>query len=213
MDLEKTAKYIAQLSRHGYKYAIIGQLVRYDREKVKKLEYDGFVFYLCRLQTKKEVIAYCLERTDKPFKVYCLSSKPLEFPNAPLKLHYDEKSQRLRLLAQKSFINNCLNAIEKASSLTYPSPKLFTGHVNKLLRQLFEVLAYTYNDRERLKAIKRKVKHMVIEALKSQYGLKPKDAMLDYSRYIVKFSDVLRKKKSLALSSAARKGKDDKASS
>jgi hypothetical protein len=196
MDLEKTAKYIAQLSGRGYKYAIIGQLSGYNRKLVKRLEYDGFVFYLCRLQTKKEVITYCLERTDKPFKVYCLSSKPLEFPNAPLKLHYDEKSQRLRLLCQKSFINDCLNAIEKASEVKYPSPKLFTGHVNKLLRQLFEVLAWTYNDRERVKAIKRKVKHMVVEALKSQYGLKPKDAMLDYSRYIVKFSDVLRKKKS-----------------
>jgi len=213
MDLEKTAKYIAQLSARGYKYAIIGQLSGYNRKLVKKLEYDGFVFYLCRLQTKKEVIAYCLERTEGPFRVYCLSSKPLEFPNAPLKLHYDEKTQRLRLLCQKSFINACLNAIEKASSLTYPSPKLFTGHVNKLLRQLFEVLAHTYNDKERLTAIKRKVKHMVIEALKSQYGLKPKDAMTDYRRYVLKFSDVLKKKKSHALSSAARKGKDDKASS
>jgi hypothetical protein len=195
MDLERTAKYIAQLSGRGYKYAIIGQLSGYNRKLVKKLEYDGFVFYLCRLQTKREVIAYCLERTDKPFKVYCLSSKPLEFPNAPLKLWYDEKTQRLRLLCQKSFINACLNAIEKASSLTYPSPKLYTGHVNKLLHQLFEVLAYTYNDRERVRAIKRKVKHWVIEALKSQYGLKPKDAMLDYSRYIVKFSDVLKRKR------------------
>ena len=195
MDLEKTAKYIAQLSARGYKYAIIGQLSGYNRKLVKKLEYDGFVFYLCRLQTKKEIVSYCLERTDKPFKVYCLSSKPLEFPNAPLKLWYDEKSQRLKLIAQKSFINACLNAIEKASSLTYPSPKLFTGHVNKLLRQLFEVLAHTYNDKERLSAIKRKVKHMVVEALKSQYGLKPKDAMTDYRRYVLKFSDVLRKKK------------------
>jgi hypothetical protein len=194
MDLEKTAKYIAQLSRHGYKYAIIGKLVRYDRELVKRLEYDGFVFYLCRLPSKKEVVSYCLPRTEGPFKVYCLSSKPLEFPNAPLKLYYDEKSQRLRLLAQKSFINNCLNAIEKASSLTYPSPKLYTGHVNKLLRQLYGILAYTYNDKERVRAIRRKVKHMVVEALKSQYGLKPKDAMIDYQRYVLKFSDVLKKK-------------------
>jgi hypothetical protein len=195
MDLEKTAKYIAQLSRHGYKYAIIGKLDRYDREKVKRLEYDGFVFYLCRLQTKKEVIAYCLERTDKPFKVYCLSSKPLEFPNAPLKLHYDEKSQRLRLLCQRSFINNCLNAIERASSLTYPSPKLYLAQVNKALRQLYSVLAYTYNDKERVRAIKRKVKHMVVEALKSQYDIKPKDAMIDYRQYVLKFSDILKKKK------------------
>jgi hypothetical protein len=194
MDLEKTAKYIAQLSGRGYKYAIIGQLSGYNRKLVKRLEYDGFVFYLCRLQTKKEVVSYCLERAQGTFRVYCLSSKPLEFPNAPLKLWYDEKSQRLKLIAQKSFINDCLNAIEKASSLTYPSPKLFTGHVNKLLRQLFEVLAWTYNDKERLTAIKRKVKHMVIEALKSQYGLKPKDAMTDYRRYVLKFSDVLKKK-------------------
>jgi len=196
MDLEKTARYIAQLSRHGYKYAIIGKLVRYDRELVKKLEYEGFVFYLCRLQTKKEVVSYCLPRTEKPFKVYCLSSKPLEFPNAPLKLHYDEKSQRLRLLAQKSFINDCLNAIERASSLTYPSPKLYTAQVNKVLRQLYSVLAYTYNDKERLSAIRRKVKYMVVEALKSQYDIKPKDAMLDYSRYVLKFSNVLKVKKS-----------------
>ncbi len=195
MDLEKTAKYIAQLSGRGYKYAIIGQLSGYNRKLVKRLEYDGFVFYLCRLQTKKEVVSYCLEKTDKPFKVYCLSSKPLEFPNAPLKLHYDEKTQRLRLLCQRSFINACLNAIEKASEVKYPSPKLYTGHINRILRQLFEVLAWTYNDKERLTAIKRKVKHMVVEALKSQYGLKPKDAMLDYNRYILKFSDVLRKKK------------------
>jgi len=195
MDLEKTAKYIAQLSGRGYKYAIIGNLSGYNRKLVKRLEYDGFVFYLCRLQTKKEVIAYCLEKAQGTFKVYCLSSKPLEFPNAPLKLHYDEKTQRLRLLCQKSFINACLNAIEKASEVKYPSPKLYTGHVNKLLRQLFEVLAWTYNDRERVKAIKRKVKHMVIEALKNQYGLKPKDAMLDYARYIVKFSDVLKRKR------------------
>jgi len=196
MDLEKTARYIAQLSRHGYKYAIIGKLVRYDRELVKRLEYDGFVFYLCRLPSKKEVVSYCLPRTEGPFKVYCLSSKPLEFPNAPLKLHYDEKTGRLRLLAQKSFINACLNAIEKASEVKYPSPKLYLAHVNKLLRQLYSVLAHTYNDKERLSAIKRKVKHWVIEALKSQYRLKPKDAMLDYSRYVLKFSDVLRKKKS-----------------
>ena len=197
MDLEKTARYIAQLSRHGYKYAIVGKLVRYDRELVKRLEYDGFVFYLCRLPSKKEVVSYCLPRTEKPFKVYCLSSKPLEFPNAPLKLHYDEKTGRLRLLAQKSFINDCLNAIQKASEVKYPSPKLYTAHVNKLLRQLYGILAYTYNDKERLSAIKRKVKHWVIETLKSQYGLKPKDAMLDYSRYVLKFSDVLRKKKSV----------------
>ena len=195
MDLEKTAKYIAQLSKHGYKYAIIGKLDRYDREKVKRLEYDGFVFYLCRLSSKKEIVSYCLPRSEGPFRVYCLSSKPLEFPNAPLKLHYDEKSQRLRLLCQRSFINDCLNAIEKASSLTYPSPKLYTAQVNKALRQLYGILAYTYNDKERVKAIRRKVKHWVIETLKSQYGLKPKDAMLDYSRYIVKFSDVLRKKR------------------
>jgi hypothetical protein len=210
MDLEKTAKYIAQLSGRGYKYAIIGQLSGYNRKLVKRLEYDGFVFYLCRLQTKKEVIAYCLERTDKPFKVYCLSSKPLEFPNAPLKLHYDEKSQRLRLLCQKSFINDCLNAIEKASEVKYPSPKLFTGHVNKLLRQLFEVLAWTYNDRERVKAIKRKVKHMVVEALKSQYELKPKDAMTDYRQYIVKFSDVLRKKRQSPRSRTTRQTSESK---
>ena len=197
MDLEKTARYIAQLSRHGYKYAVIGELLRYDKELVKRLEYEGFVFYLCRLPSKKEVVSYCLPRTEKPFKVYCLSSKPLEFPNAPLKLHYDEKSQRLRLLAQKSFINDCLSAIERASSLTYPSPKLYLAQVNKALRQLYSVLAYTYNDRERVRAIRRKVKHMLVEALKSQYGLKPKDAMLDYSRYVLKFSDVLRKKKSV----------------
>jgi hypothetical protein len=195
MDLEKTARYIAQLSRHGYRYAIVGKLVKYDREKVKRLEYEGFVFYLCRLPSKKEIVSYCLPRSEGPFRVYCLASKPLEFPNAPLKLHYDEKSQRLRLLCQRSFINACLNAIEKASEVKYPSPKLYTGHINRILRQLFEVLAWTYNDRERLKAIKRKVKHMVIEALKSQYGLKPKDAMIDYNRYIVKFSDVLRKKR------------------
>jgi len=192
--LEKTAKYIAQLSAKGYKYAIIGQLSGYNRKLVKRLEYDGFVFYLCRLQTKKEVIAYCLERAQGTFKVYCLSSKPLEFPNAPLKLHYDEKSQRLRLLAQRSFINDCLNAIEKASEVKYPSPKLYIAQVNKALRQLYSVLAYTYNDRERLKAIKKKVKHWVVEALK-RHGVKPKDAMLDYSRYVLKFSDVLKKKR------------------
>ena len=213
MDLEKTAKYIAQLSGRGYKYAIIGQLSGYNRKLVKRLEYDGFVFYLCRLPSKKDIVSYCLPRTDKPFKVYCLSSKPLDFPNAPLKLHYDEKSQRLRLLAQKSFISDCLNAIERASSLTYPSPKLYTGHINRILRQLFEILAWTYNDRGRVRAIKRKVKHMVIEALKSQYGLKPKDAMIDYRQYVIKFSDILKKKKSLAFVSAARKGKDTKASS
>jgi len=207
MDLEKTARYIAQLSRHGYKYAIIGKLVRYDRELVKRLEYNGFVFYLCRLPSKKEVVSYCLPRTEGPFKVYCLSSKPLEFPNAPLKLHYDEKSQRLRLLAQKSFINACLNAIEKASEVKYPSPKLYIAQVNKALRQLYGILAYTYNDRERLSAIKRKVKHWVVEALKNQYGLKPKDAMLDYSRYVLKFSDVLRKKKSASVASATEGGR------
>jgi len=207
MDLEKTAKYIAQLSRHGYKYAVIGKLLRYDKELVKRLEYDGFVFYLCRLPSKKEVVSYCLPRTEGPFKVYCLSSKPLEFPNAPLKLHYDEKSQRLRLLAQKSFINDCLNAIEKASEVKYPSPKLYLAHVNKLLRQLYSVLAHTYNDKERLRAIKRKVKHWVVEALKNQYGLKPKDAMLDYSRYVLKFSDVLRKKKSASVASATESGR------
>ncbi|MCI4409155.1 MAG: hypothetical protein JHC26_08695 [Thermofilum sp.] len=195
MDLERTARYIAQLSRHGYRYAIVGKLVRYDREKVKKLEYGDFVFYLCRLPSKKEVIAYCLPRSEGLFRVYCLSSKPLEFPNAPLKLHYDEKTQRLRLLAQKSFISDCLNAIEKASEVKYPSPKLYIAQVNKLLRQLYEVLAYTYNDKERVRAIRRKVKHWVVEALKSQYGLKPRDAMTDYRRYVLKFSDVLRKKK------------------
>jgi hypothetical protein len=194
MDLERTAKYIAQLSGRGYKYAIIGQLSGYNRKLVKRLEYEGFVFYLCRLQTKREVVSYCLERAQGTFKVYCLSSKPLEFPNAPLKLWYDEKSQRLKLIAQKSFINACLNAIERASGLTYPSPKLFIGQVNKALRQLYSVLAYTYNDRERLKAIKRKVKHWVIEGLK-RHGLKPKDAMTDYHRYVLKFSDVLKKKK------------------
>jgi hypothetical protein len=196
MDLEKTARYIAQLSRHGYKYAILGELSNYNRELVKRIDLEGFVFYLCRLPSKKEVISYCLQKTDKPFKVYCLSSKPLEIPHMPLKLHYDEKTQRLRLLCQKSFINDCLNAIEKASEVKYPSPKLYTGHINRILRQLFEILAWTYNDRERVRAVKRKVKHMVVEALKSQYGLKPKDAMLEYACYIVKFSDVLRKKKS-----------------
>ena len=209
MDLEKTAKYIAQLSGRGYKYAIIGNLSGYNRKLVKRLEYDGFVFYLCRLQTKKEIVSYCLERTDKPFKVYCLSSKPLEFPNAPLKLHYDEKSQRLRLLCQKSFINDCLNAIERASSLTYPSPKLYLAQVNKALRQLYSVLAYTYNDKERVKAIKRKVKHWVVEALK-RHGLKPKDAMTDYSRYIVKFSDVLRKKRQNPRSRTTRQTSESK---
>ena len=194
MDLEKTARYIAQLSRHGYKYAILGELSNYNRELVKRLEYEGFVFYLCRLPSKKEVMSYCLPRAEGTFRVYCLSSKPLEFPNAPLKLHYDEKSQRLRLLAKKSFINDCLNAIERASSLTYPSPKLYTGHINRILRQLFEILAWTYNDRERVRAIRRKVKHWVVEALKTQYGLKPKNAMTDYKRYVLKFSDVLRKK-------------------
>jgi hypothetical protein len=194
MDLERTARYIAQLSGRGYKYAIVGQLSGYNRKLVKRIDFEGFVFYLCRLPSKREVIAYCLQKTDKPFKVYCLSSKPLEIPHMPLKLHYDEKTQRLRLLAQKSFINACLNAIERASSLTYPSPKLFIGQVNKALRQLYSVLAYTYNDRERLKAIKRKVKHWVIEGLK-RHGLKPKDAMLDYHRYVLKFSDVLKRKR------------------
>jgi hypothetical protein len=195
MDLERTSRYIAQLSGRSYKYAIVGQLSGYNRKLVKRIEFQGFVFYLCRLQTKREVIAYCLERAQGTFKVYCLSSKPLEFPNAPLKLHYDEKSQKLRLLCQKSFINDCLNAIEKASEVKYPSPKLYLAHINRVLRQLYDILAHTYNDKERLKAIKRKVKHWVVEALKSQYGLKPKDAMLDYNRYVLKFSDVLRKKR------------------
>jgi hypothetical protein len=203
MDLEKTARYIAQLSRHGYKYAIIGKLVRYDRELVKKLEYDGFVFYLCRLPSKKEIVSYCLPRSEGPFRVYCLSSKPLEFPNAPLKLWYDEKSQRLKLIAQKSFISDCLNAIERASSLTYPSPKIYLAQVNKALRQLYSVLAYTYNDRERVKAIKRKVKHWTVEALK-RHGLKPKDAMLEYSHNVLKFSDVLKKKRQSPRSRSAR---------
>jgi hypothetical protein len=194
MDLERTAKYTAQLSRHGYRYAIVGKLVKYDREKVKRLEYEGFVFYLCRLPSKKEVVSYCLPRSEGPFRVYCLSSKPLEFPNAPLKLWYDEKSQRLKLIAQKSFINDCLNAIERASSLTYPSPRLYLNQVNKALRQLYEILAYTYNDKERVRAIRRKVKHWVVEALK-RHGLKPKDAMKDYQRDVLKFSDVLRKKR------------------
>jgi hypothetical protein len=209
MDLEKTAKYIAQLSGRGYKYAIIGHLSGYNRKLVKRLEYDGFVFYLCRLQTKKEVIAYCLERTDKPFKIYCLSSKPLEFPNAPLKLHYDEKTQKLRLLAQRSFINNCLNAIERASSLTYPSPKLYLAQVNKALRQLYGILAHTYNDKERVHAIKKKVKHWVIEALK-RHGLKPKDAMKDYQRDVLKFSDVLRKKRQSPRSRTTRQTSESK---
>ncbi|MCI4458233.1 MAG: hypothetical protein JHC21_01295 [Thermocrinis sp.] len=195
MDLERTSRYIAQLSRHSYKYAILGELSNYNRELVKRIDFEGFVFYLCRLPSKKEVISYCLQKTDKPFKVYCLASKPLEFPNAPLKLWYDEKNQRLKLIAQKSFINACLNAIQKASEVKYPSPKLYTAHINRILRQLYGILAYTYNDKERLKAIKRKVKHWVVEALKNQYGLKPKDAMLDYSRYVLKFSDVLKKKK------------------
>jgi len=207
MDLEKTARYIAQLSRHGYKYAVLGELSNYNRELVKRIDLEGFVFYLCRLQTKKEVISYCLQKADKPFKVYCLSSKPLEIPHMPLKLHYDEKTGRLRLLAQKSFINACLNAIEKASEVKYPSPKLYIAQVNKALRQLYGILAYTYNDRERLSAIKRKVKHWVVEALKNQYGLKPKDAMLDYSRYVLKFSDVLRKKKSASVASATEGGR------
>jgi len=198
MDLERTSRYIAQLSRHGYKYAILGELSNYNRELVKRIDLEGFVFYLCRLPSKREVIAYCLKKTDKPFKVYCLASKPLEIPHMPLKLHYDEKIQRLRLLAQKSFINDCLNAIERASSLTYPSPKLYIAAVNKALRQLYSVLAYTYNDRERVRAIRKKVKHWVVETLKKQYGLKPKDAMTDYHRYVLKFSDVLRKKRQKA---------------
>jgi hypothetical protein len=114
----------------------------------------------------------------------------------PLKLHYDEKTGRLRLLAQKSFISDCLNAIERASSLTYPSPKLYLAQVNKALRQLYGILAYTYNDRERVKAIKRKVKHWVVEALK-RHGLKPKDAMKEYQNSVLKFSDVLKKKQQL----------------
>ena len=195
MDLERTSRYIAQLSRHGYKYAILGELSNYNRELVKKIDLEGFVFYLCRLPSKREVIAYCLKKTDKPFRVYCLASKPLEIPHMPLKLHYDEKTRRLRLLAQKSFINDCLNAIEKASEVKYPSPKLYLAHINRVLHQLYAILAHTYNDKERLRAIKRKVKHWVVEALKNQYGLKPKDAMIDYSRYVLKFSDVLKKKR------------------
>ncbi len=194
MDLERTAKYIAQLSGRGYKYAIVGQLSGYNRKLVKRLEYEGFVFYLCRLPSKKEIVSYCLPRSEGPFRVYCLSSKPLEFPNAPLKLHYDEKTQRLRLLAQKSFINACLNAIEKASEVKYPSPKLYLAHINRVLRQLYSVLAHTYNDKERVRAIRRKVKHWVIEALK-RHGLKPKDAMIEYQQNVLKFSDVLRKKR------------------
>jgi len=194
MDLEKTSRYIAQLSRHGYKYAILGELSNYNRELVKRIDLDGFVFYLCRLPSKREVISYCLQKTDKPFKVYCLSSKPLEIPHMPLKLHYDEKTGRLRLLAQKSFISDCLNAIERASSLIYPSPKLYLNQVNKVLRQLYSVLAYTYNDKERVHAIRKKVKHWVVEALK-RHGLKPKDAMKDYQRDVLKFSDVLKKKR------------------
>ncbi len=209
MDLEKTAKYIAQLSARGYKYAIVGNLSGYNRKLVKRLEYEGFVFYLCRLQTKKEVIAYCLERAQGTFKVYCLSSKPLEFPNAPLKLHYDEKTQRLRLLCQKSFINDCLNAIERASSLTYPSPRLYLNQVNKALRQLYGILAYTYNDKERVKAIRRKVKHMVVEALK-RHGLKPKDAMIEYRQNVLKFSDVLKKKRQNPDSRTARQTSETK---
>ncbi len=194
MDLERTSRYIAQLSGRGYKYAIVGQLSGYNRKLVKRLEYEGFVFYLCRLPSKKEIVSYCLPRSEGPFRVYCLSSKPLEFPNAPLKLHYDEKTQRLRLLAQKSFINDCLNAIERASSLTYPSPKLYLNQVNKALRQLYEILAYTYNDKERIRAIRRKVKHWAVEGLK-RHGLKPKDAMKDYQRDVLKFSDVLKRKR------------------
>jgi len=197
MDLERTSRYIAQLSRHGYKYAILGELSNYNRELVKKIDLEGFVFYLCRLPSKREVIAYCLKKTDKPFKVYCLASKPLEIPHMPLKLHYDEKTRRLRLLAQKSFINDCLNAIEKASEVKYPSPKLYLAHINRVLSQLYAILAYTYNDRERVRAIRKKVKHWVVEALK-RHGLKPKDAMTDYHRYVLKFSDVLRKKKQKA---------------
>jgi hypothetical protein len=207
MDLEKTSRYIAQLSRHGYKYAILGELSNYNRELVKRIDLDGFVFYLCRLPSKREVISYCLQKTDKPFKVYCLSSKPLDIPHMPLKLHYDEKSQRLRLLCQKSFINACLNAIEKASEVKYPSPKLYLAQVNKALRQLYSVLAHTYNDRERVKAIKRKVKHWTVEALK-RHGLKPKDAMLEYSHNVLKFSDVLKRKRQSPRSARQTSGTD-----
>jgi hypothetical protein len=194
MDLERTAKYIAQLSGRGYKYAVLGELSGYNKKLVKRIEFQGFVFYLCRLPSKKKVIAYCLQKTDKPFKVYCLASKPLEFPNAPLKLWYDEKSQRLKLLAQRSFINECLRVIERASSLKYPNHKLYTAKVNEALRNLYSILAYTYNDKERIRAIKRKVKHLFVEALKENYGIEPKKAMEDYRRYVLKFSDVLKKK-------------------
>ncbi len=194
MELERTARYIAQLSSRGYKYAVVGKLTRYDKKIVKRMEYEGFVFYLCRFQTKKEVVEYCLERAEGTFRVYCLASKPLEFPNAPLKLHYDEKTKRLRLLAQRSFINECLKVIERASSLKYPNHKLYTAKVNEALRNLYRILAYTYNDRERLRAIKRKVKHLFVSALKENYGIEPKKAMEDYRRFVVKFSDVLRKK-------------------
>jgi hypothetical protein len=194
MELEKTARYIAQLSSHGYKYAVVGKLARYDKAFVKRLEYEGFVFYLCRFQTKKEVVEYCLKRAEGTFRVYCLASKPLEFPNAPLKLHYDEKTKRLRLLAQRSFINECLKVIERASSLKYPNKQLYTAKVNEALRKLYSILAYTYNDKERIRAIKRKVKHLFVEALKKNYGIEPKKAMEDYRRFVVKFSDVLKKK-------------------
>jgi len=193
-ELERTARYIAQLSGRGYKYAVVGRLTRYDKKLVKRLEYEGFVFYLCRFQTKKEVVGYCLERAEGTFRVYCLASKPLEFPNAPLKLHYDEKSQRLRLLAQRSFINECLEVIERASSLRYPSHKLYTVKVNEVLRNLYSILASTYNDKERIRAIKRKVKHLFVEALKENYGIEPKKAMEEYRRFVLKFSDVLKKK-------------------
>jgi hypothetical protein len=194
MELERTARYIAQLSGRGYKYAVVGKLARYDKKLVKRLEYEGFVFYLCRFQTKKEVVEYCLERAEGTFRVYCLSSKPLEFPNAPLKLHYDETTKRLRLLAQRSFINECLRVIERASSLKYPNKQLYTAKVNEALRNLYRILAYTYNDRERLRAIKRKVKHLFVSALKENYGIEPKKAMEEYRRFVVKFSDVLKRK-------------------
>jgi hypothetical protein len=194
MELERTARYIAQLSGRGYKYAVVGKLARYDKAFVKRLEYEGFVFYLCRFQTKKEVVEYCLKRAEGTFRVYCLASKPLEFPNAPLKLHYDEKTKRLRLLAQRSFINECLKVIERASSLKYPNKQLYTAKVNEALRKLYSILAYTYNDKERLRAIKRKVKHLFVSALKENYGIEPKKAMGEYRRFVVKFSDVLKKK-------------------
>jgi hypothetical protein len=202
MELGRTARYIAQLSGRGYKYAVVGRLARYDKKIVKRLEYEGFVFYLCRFQTKKEVTEYCLERAEGTFRVYCLTSKPLEFPNAPLKLHYDEKTKRLRLLVQRSFINECLKVVERASSLKYPNHKLYTAKLNEALRNLYQILAYTYNDRERLRAIKRKVKHLFVSALKENYGIEPKRAMLDYKNYVVKFSDFLKKKQRGPLNSS-----------